>query len=69
MGSSDSNLLIGMTLTGLMGFFIQRGGTCIVAAIKQILQLRQFARLMPGGNDSLILFMQHYFRVLPYLLS
>jgi toxin CptA len=45
MGSSDSNLLIGMTLTGLMGFFIQRGGTCTVAAIKQILQHRQFARL------------------------
>jgi toxin CptA len=45
MGSHDSNLLIGMTLTGLMGFFIQRGGTCTVAAIKQILDHRKFSRL------------------------
>lgn len=38
-------VLIALTLTGAMGYAIQRGATCTVAAVAQILNERKFSRL------------------------
>jgi toxin CptA len=47
-------LVIAAVCAGLMGFAIQRGGTCLVAAVDEMVNKRQANRLIALGEASLL---------------
>lgn len=47
-------LAIAAICAGLMGFAIQRGGTCLVAAIDEVVSKRRASRLVALGEASLL---------------
>src|ERR1043166_5837204 len=47
-------LAIAFVCAALMGFAIQRGGTCLVAAVDEVVAKRRFNRLLALGEASLL---------------